>query len=182
MKVPFSVGFFNPDNLNLADGVVRPEREGVFADYLDLNGPAGLIFLLVVSLLIRVNSQPIEENEDSVPVKGRGSGKRQHLMRDENLVGPHPLILPVFSQLVRGDPMGGIMVVDAATEFLTEQRVAQVPEVGQVRGEVVLLLLRHDGQFSLNLFQGHTDFNLSGTTSEDKARIEARRRGGRPVC
>lgn len=48
MKALFSVGPFDPDDLDLADGVVRPEREGVLADYLDLNGPVGFIPLLVV--------------------------------------------------------------------------------------------------------------------------------------
>ena len=45
--------------------------------------------------------------------------------------------------------MGGITVIDALAEVLPEQGVPQVPEVGQVRGEVVLLLLRHNGQFFL---------------------------------
>ncbi len=74
--------------------------------------------------------------------------------------------------------MGGITVIDAATEILTEQGVAQVPEVGQVRGEVVLLLLRHDRQFFLNLLQRHTGSNLSGTPSEDKPSIRGPAAGG----
>jgi hypothetical protein len=43
MKASFSVGSFDPINLNLADSMIRPEREGVLADYLDLNGPVGFI-------------------------------------------------------------------------------------------------------------------------------------------
>lgn len=64
--------------------------------------------------------------------------------------------------------MGGITVVDALAEVLAEQRVSEVPEVGQVRGDVVLLLLRHNGQFFLNRFQSHTNFNLTGTRSKGK--------------
>jgi len=172
MKASFSVGSFDPDNLNLADSVIRPERKGVLADYLDLNGPVGFIPLLVVSLLKRVGTKAIEEGEDSVPVLDRRPGKREYFVGDENLVGSHPLIPPAFSQLVQGDPMGGITVIDALAEVLAEQGVPQVPEVGQVRGEVVLLLLRHNGQLFLNLFQRHTDFNLTGTPSKSKGSIE----------
>jgi hypothetical protein len=46
-----------------------------------------------------------------------------------------------------------------------------VAEVGQVRGEVVLLLLRHNGQFFLNLFQSHSDFTLTETPSTGKGSI-----------
>jgi hypothetical protein len=67
--------------------------------------------------------------------------------------------------------MGGITVIDPLAEVLAEHGVPQVPEVGQVRGEVVLLLLWHNGQFFLNLFQRHTDFNLTGTPSKGKGSI-----------
>jgi hypothetical protein len=48
--------------------VIGPERKGVLADYLDLNGPVGFILFLIVSLLKRVGAKAIEEGEDSVPV------------------------------------------------------------------------------------------------------------------
>jgi hypothetical protein len=68
--------------------------------------------------------------------------------------------------------MGGITVTDPLAEVLAEQGIPQVPEVGQVHGEVVLLLLRHNGQFFLNLFQRHTDFSLTGTPSKGKGSIQ----------
>ena len=76
--------------------------------------------------------------------------------------------------------MGGITVIDALAEVLAEHGVPQVAEVGQVRSDVVLLLLRHNGQFFLNLFQRHPAFNLTGTPSKGKGSIQGLgRRAGR---
>ena len=77
--------------------------------------------------------------------------------------------------------MGGITVIDPLAEVLPEPGVPQVPEVGQVRGEVVLLLLRHHCQFFLNLFQRHTDSSLAGTPSKGKGSVQGLARGSRPA-
>ena len=50
--------------------------------------------------------------------------------------------------------MGRVPVINAFREVRTDQGITQVPEVRQVRGEVVLLLLGQHGQLVLYLFQG----------------------------
>ena len=75
---------------------------------------------------------------------------------DENLVGSHPLILPTLAQLIEGHPMGGVVIVYFAGEFLACNGVAQMPEMHQVSDQVVLLVFRHAGQFFLNLIERHT--------------------------
>jgi len=52
--------------------------------------------------------------------------------------------------------MGGVLIVYFAGEFLACGGVAQMPQMQQVGGQVVLLVFRHAGQFFLNLIERHT--------------------------
>ena len=45
-------------------------------------------------------------------------------------------------------------------------------KVGPVRGKVILVLLRHNGQFFLNGFQRHAKCDFTGTPSKDKGRTQ----------
>ena len=66
------------------------------------------------------------------------------------------------------------MIVYFAGQFLACDGVAQMPKMHQISGQVVLLLLRHAGQFFLNLLERHTQKTLGAGLSKSKR--------GQPRC
>ena len=68
--------------------------------------------------------------------------------------------------------MGWVVIVYFAGELLACGGVAQMPKMHQVSDQVVLLLLRHAGQFFLNLLDRHTQDILAAGLPKSKRGLQ----------
>jgi hypothetical protein len=61
---------------------------------------------------------------------------------NENLVRPHSLFLPMLFQLVHRNPMSRVAIVHPPTQLLACDGVALVPQMHNIRNQLVLLRFR----------------------------------------
>jgi hypothetical protein len=138
----FSVCLFDPGHFDLVDSMVGPEGKRTLADNLNLNKPPNLILFFVITPLERVAREAVEESENLLAIPGHWPSEGQDFVRNQNLIGPHALFLPMFSQLVHRNPMGRLTVVHPPTQLLTCAGLAHMSQMHNVRNHMVLLRFR----------------------------------------
>jgi len=100
-----------------------------------------------------VREQPADKGRQRSPIRGKDL---KAFMRDENLIGSHPLFLPMLFQLVHGNPMRRVTIIQSSSAFLAVQGIPHVPKVYHVCNNMVLLVFRQTCQLCFNLFQCHS--------------------------
>jgi hypothetical protein len=115
--------------------------------------------LFVITRLGGVVGQNLQKTENLIALPSGRALKLENFNRDQNCIGRQRSVLPFFAEFIRRNPTAWRWVAQARIHFAASPGITLMPEMDQIRRQLVLFFLRQFRQFSFEFVQTH-GFNL----------------------